>query len=239
MVIKSSPLLFAVVLTIGMVSVVTAGAQSQLGNQAANPTSPDSNPSSAGLALPGTYSSGTSGATTNGSGAGASGSANSGSSSSSSSSNNNNPTYTGTDDEDDPSLYRTKTQDSLGAGAMSRDEGQLTAKPRRREKVTVVDSTKKLPTSGTDPKFQSSLLHSSVTSIDDVSLKPDQAADDQQDADAQQDGVDPRFQTRRLLFKPQTTTDGSKKADKPSAAADSSPSPTATPTPTSPNSPNR
>jgi hypothetical protein len=237
MVIKSSPLLFAFVLTIGMVSVVTAGAQSQLGNQAANPTSPDSNPSSAGLVMPGTYSSGTSGATTNGSGAGASGSANSGSSSSSSSSNNNNPTYTGTDDEDDPSLYRTKTQDSLGVGAMSRDEGQLTAKPRRREKVTVVDSTKKLPTSGTDPKFQGSLLHSSVTSIDDVSLKPDQAPDDQQDG--QQDEVGSRFQTRRLVFKPQTTADDSKNKDKPRAAADSSPSPTATPTPASPNSPNR
>ena len=226
MVIKSSPLLFALVLTIGVFSVVTAGAQSQPGN----PTSPDSNPSSAGLVMPGTFSSGTGAAA-----ASSSGSANSGSSSSSSSTNNN-PTYTGTDDPEDPSLYRTKTQDSLASGTMSRDEGQLTAKPRRRERISVVDSTKKLPTSGTDPKFQSSLLHSSVTSIDDVSVKPDQTADDQQDA--QQDEVDPRFQTKRLVFKPQTTTDDSK--DKPrAAAADSSPSPTATPTPASPNSPNR
>jgi len=246
MVIKSSHLLFAFVFIIGMIAVAMAEAQSQLGSQGgyttqpvvSNPTSPDSNPSRAGLVMPGTASGASGDAANNSS---TSGSANSGSSSSSNSSSNNNPDDTGTDDPDDPSLYRTKTRDSLGVGSMSRDEGQLTAKPRRREKISVVDSTKKLPTSGTDPKFQGNLLHSSVTSIDDVSLKPDQAADDQeaQQEEAQQDGADPRFQTRRLVFKPQTTYDDSKNKDKPRAAADSSPSPTATPTPASPNSPNR
>ena len=245
MVIKSLPLLFAFVLILGMVSKTMAQSQSAFGNQSGNPTqpvipnptSPDSNPSSAGLF--GNPASGTSGAPSNNSST--SGSANPDSSSSSKSNNSNDPSYKGTDDPDDPSLYRTKTQDSLAVGSMSRDEGQLTAKPRRREKISVVDSTTKLPTSGTDPKFQSNLLHSSVTSIDDISLKPDQAADDQeaQQEDTQQDGGDPRFQTRRLVFKPQTTSDDSKHKDKPRATADSSPSPTATPTPASPNSPKR
>jgi hypothetical protein len=231
---------------LGIISLAKAGPQSQLGNQGgyntepvvSSPNSPNSNPSSEGLVMPGNTSSGANGAASSNSAANASESANSGSSSASNNSNNNNSGYTGTDDEDDPTLYRTKTKDGLAVGSMSRDDGQLTAKPHRREKISVVDSTKKLPTSGTDPKFQGSLLHSSVTSIDDISAKPDEASDaDQQDA--QQDEVDPRFTKRRLVFKPQTTAADSRKKESERAKADSSPSPTATPTPVSPSSPNR
>jgi hypothetical protein len=227
--------------TLGIISLATAGPQSQLGNQGGSNTEPvvsapnsqNSNPSSEGLAVPGNNSSGSNGVVPSNPAANASGSSNSGSGSAS----NDNPGYTGTDQEDDPTLYRTKTKDGLAVGAMSRDEGQLTAKPRRREKISVVDSTKKLPTSGTDPKFQGSLLHSSVTSIDDVADKTNEAAADNDQQDAQQDDVDPRFTKPHLVFRPQTTTDDSKKKERARAQADSSP--TATPTPASPSSPNR
>ena len=211
--------------TLGIVLLAKAGPQSQLGDQGgyntqpvvSNPTSPDSTGSNFGQ-LPAPPATGT--------GSGATGANTSGSS------NNSNPSYSGKDDPDDPTLYRTKTQDSLASGAMSRDEGQLTAKPRRREKISIVDSTTKLPSTGTDPKFQGSLLHSSVTSIADIADKPSAAAgDDQQDA--QQDDVDPRFAKRRLVFKPQTTTEQSKKKESQRAKTDSSPSPTATPSPAS------
>ena len=124
-------------------------------------------------------------------------------------------------DTDDETVYRMKTKDSLGTGQMTRDEGQLTAKPRRREKVVKVDSTNKLPTSGTDPKFQGSLLHSSVTSIDDVSQKT--KADDKV-----KDEGDPRFKTRRLVLTP-TTDDEGKKNESSGTKADSSPSPSPSP----------
>src|ERR1700736_5205501 len=91
----------------------------------------------------------------------------------------------------DDTVVRLKTQDSLAAGAMSRDEGQLTRKLNKKEKVLVVDSTKKLQTSGTDSKFQTSLLHSSVTSIADVSAKPSQPADVQGPAQMQEQGQAP------------------------------------------------
>lgn len=227
---------------LGIISLANAGPQSQLGNQGgnttqpvvSNPTSPDSSGLNPGQ-IPAPPGSGTGSAGPGPTSAGA----NSSGSNSGSNNSNNNPGYTGTDDEDDPTLYRTKTQDSLAAGSMSRDEGQLTAKPHRREKVTVVDSTTKLPTTGTDPKFQGSLLHSSVTSIDDISPKTDEAADDQQQQDAQQDDGDSRFTKRSLVFKPQKTTDDSKKKESSRPKADSSPSPTATPSPASPSSPNR
>jgi len=74
-------------------------------------------------------------------------------------------------DPDDPTLYRMKTKDSVSPGAMSRDDGELTRKIRKREKVSKVESTKQLPTSGTDSKFQGSLLQSSVGSIGDVNAK--------------------------------------------------------------------
>lgn len=230
---------------LGIISLANAGPQSQLGDQSgnttqpvvSNPTAPDSSGLNAGQ-VPAPPGSGTGSAGPGSTSAGA----NSSGSSSTSNKSNDNPTYTGTDDEDDPTLYRTKTQDGLAAGSMSRDEGQLTAKPRRREKISVVDSTTKLPTTGTDPKFQGSLLHSSVTSIDDISAKTDEAGQaEQQDAQQaeQPDDGDSRFMKRRLVFKPQTTTADSEKKESSRPKADSSPSPTATPSPASPSSPNR
>jgi hypothetical protein len=132
-------------------------------------------------------------------------------------------------DTEDDTLQRTRTKDSLAAGTMSRDEGQLTRKPRRRERISVVDSTKKLPTSGTDPKFQGSLLHSSVTSIDYVGEKAN--------AESAGDEVDPRFKIKQPVFVPEKS-DESKKKETPRAEADSSPSPTPSPT-ISPSAQNR
>ena len=126
------------------------------------------------------------------------------------------------EDTDDDTVYRLKTRDSLGAGGMSRDEGQLTAKQLRREKIVKVESTKQLPTSGTDPKFQSNLLQSSVTSITDISQK----------ANVENkviDEGDPRFRTKGLVFTPSTEEDAKKK-ESPRTKADASPSPSPSPT---------
>jgi hypothetical protein len=128
----------------------------------------------------------------------------------------------------DDTVVRLKTNDSLAAGAMSRDEGQLTSKQRRKEKMLEVESIKQLPTSGTDPKFQGSLLHSSVTSIDDVGAKT-------QDGEGQeQSGTRP---LRHKVFITEST-DKSKKSETTHVGADSSPSPTPSPS-VSPGVPNR
>jgi hypothetical protein len=124
------------------------------------------------------------------------------------------------DAEGDNTVYRMKSQDSLAAGAMSRDEGQLTRKPRRTEKILEVESTKQLPSSGTDPKFQGSLLHSSVTSIDDVGVKAGQDGEGQE-----QSGPRP---LRHKIFITENS-DESKKKESSHAKADSSPSPTPSP----------
>jgi hypothetical protein len=127
-------------------------------------------------------------------------------------------------DTDDDSVTRLKTKDSLAAGAMSRDEGQLTAKQRRREKVLKVESTNKLPTSGTDPKFQGSLLHSSVTSIQDVGEKANAETE-------VLDESDPRFKAKRLVFSANTEAESkTKKKESPRTKADTSPSPSPSPT---------
>ena len=97
-----------------------------------------------------------------------------------------------------------------------RDEGPLHFKTRPKEKVQEVDSLKKLPSSGTDPKFQGSLLHSGLSSIESLGEKANEA-------DAA-DEVDPRFKTKRLTFTP-AQSDQPKKAK-----ADSTPSPTPSPT---------
>ena len=94
-----------------------------------------------------------------------------------------------------------------------RDEGRLHFKTRPKEKVQEVDSLKKLPSSGTDPKFQSNLLNSGVTSIENVTAKGDETRD------AEDEG-DPRFKTKRLVF----TAD--KHAESKQAQSDSTPSPT-------------
>jgi len=122
----------------------------------------------------------------------------------------------GKTDESDDTLYRGKTSES--DNPMMRDDGPLHFKKLPKEKIQEVDSLKKLPTSGTDPKFQGSLLHSAVADIGNVSSKSnetDDAADEEQD---------PRFTKKRLVFK-------AEKRDEPKQAqADSTPS--ATPSPT-------
>ncbi|HET9856617.1 MAG TPA: hypothetical protein VFP99_02180, partial [Chthoniobacterales bacterium] len=121
----------------------------------------------------------------------------------------------GKTDESDDTLYRGKTSES--ENPMMRDEGRLHFKTRPKEKIQEVDSLKKLPSSGTDPKFQGSLLHSAVTDIENVSGKSnetDDAADEE----------DPRFKKKRLVFKAE------KRDESKQAQADSTPS--ATPSPT-------
>jgi hypothetical protein len=101
---------------------------------------------------------------------------------------------------------------------MMRDEGPLHFKSRAKEKVHEVDSLKKLPSSGSDPKFQSNLLFSGVSSIEKLGAKGNETRD------AEDEG-DPRFKTKRLVFTPDKT-------DQPKQAQSaSSPSPTPSPTP--------
>jgi hypothetical protein len=123
------------------------------------------------------------------------------------------PSESNTDESDD-TLYRGKTSES--ENPMMRDEGPLHFKTRPKEKIQEVDSLKKLPSSGTDPKFQGSLLHSSLSSIESLGEKANEA-------DAA-DEVDPRFKTKRLTFTPVQSDDPKK------AKADSTPSPTPSPT---------
>ena len=118
-------------------------------------------------------------------------------------------------DESDDTLYRGKTTES--GNPMLRDEGPLHFKTRPKEKIQEVDSLKNLPSSGTDPKFQGSLLNSDVSAIEKISEK---ANEDREETDQ----GDPRFKTKRLTFTPDKN-DESKKAQ-----SDSSPSPTPSPT---------
>ena len=123
------------------------------------------------------------------------------------------PSESNTDESDD-TLYRGKTSET--ENPMMRDEGPLHFKTRPKEKIQEVDSLKKLSSSGTDPKFQGSLLHSGLSSIESLGEKANEA-------DAA-DEVDPRFKTKRLTFTP-VQSDEPKKAE-----ADSTPSPTPSPT---------
>jgi len=158
----------------------------------AGPAPASGGPSPGGLALPGTNSSGTG----------------SPSASSAATPNENNT------DESDDTLYRGKTSES--ENPMMRDEGPLHFKTRPKEKIQEVDSLKKLPSSGTDAKFQGSLLHSSLSSIESLGEKANEAE--------AADEVDPRFKTKRLVF----TAD--KKDESKQAQSDSTPTPTPTPT---------
>ncbi|HXP35374.1 MAG TPA: hypothetical protein VN827_07495 [Chthoniobacterales bacterium] len=119
-------------------------------------------------------------------------------------------------DESDDTLYRGKTTES--ENPMIRDEGTLHFKTRPKEKIKEVDSLKHLQSSGSDPKFQSNLLDSGVSSIEKVGARTDEASDEK-------DEGDPRFKTKRLTFTPDKN-DESKQAQ-----SDSSPSPTPSPTP--------
>ena len=123
------------------------------------------------------------------------------------------PSESNTDESDD-TLYRGKTSET--ENPMMRDEGPLHFKTRPKEKIQEVDSLKKLPSSGTDPKFQGSLLHSGLSSIESLGEKANEADTT--------DEVDPRFTTKRLTFKP-VERDEPKKAE-----ANSTPSPTPSPT---------
>ena len=124
------------------------------------------------------------------------------------------PSESNTDESDD-TLYRGKTSET--ENPMMRDEGPLHFKTRPKEKIQEVDSLKKLPSSATDPKFQSNLLFSGVSSIEKVAAKADETDD------ATDEG-DPRFKTKRLVFK-------AEKNDQPKQAqSGSSPSPTPSPT---------
>jgi hypothetical protein len=120
--------------------------------------------------------------------------------------------------ENDDALYRGKTSES--ENPMLRDEGALHFKTRPKEKIQEVDSLKKLQSSGSDPKFQGSLLNLDVSSIEKVSGK----ANDTDNTDDAADEGDPRFKTKRLTFTPD------KKDESKQAQSDSSPSPTPSPT---------
>jgi len=124
------------------------------------------------------------------------------------------PNENNTDASDD-TLYRGKTSES--ENPMLRDEGALHFKTHPKEKIQEVNSLKNLQSKSSDPKFQGSLLHSSVTSIDDIAAK---ATENLHEAN----NVDPRFKPRQLTLTPQ-------KNDEPiKAKSDSSPSPTPSPT---------
>jgi hypothetical protein len=128
------------------------------------------------------------------------------------------------EDVQDDTLYRLKTKDALAAGAMGRDEGELTRKPRRRERVSEVESTKQLKSSGTDPKFQGSLLHSGVTSIEDLGVKGSDEAQNKEDQEPVTED-DARFKARHLVF-PQEKANASKdKKTQSHTKAETSPSP--------------
>jgi len=118
-------------------------------------------------------------------------------------------------DENDDTLYRGKTTET--GNPMARDEGPLHFKTRPKEKIQEVDSLKDLPSSGSDPKFQGSLLNSAVTEIEEV----DEKANETRDAE---DEGDPRFKTKRLVF----TADKNDQSKQ--AQSDSTPSPTPSPT---------
>jgi hypothetical protein len=127
-------------------------------------------------------------------------------------------------DVQDDTLTRMSTKETLAAGSMGRDEGQLTRKTRRRERVSEVESVKQLETSGTDPKFQGSLLHSSVTSIEDLGVK---GSDDAQNK-ADQEPVtedEARFKARRLVFSQETADASKEKKTKSHTKAETSPTP--------------
>src|SRR6266496_1345846 len=90
-------------------------------------------------------------------------------------------------DESDDTLYRGKTTES--GNPMLRDEGPLHFKTRPKEKIQEVDSLKNLQSSGTDPKFQGTLLNADIDAIEKVSAKA-------KETQAAADEEDPRFKTR-------------------------------------------
>jgi len=127
-------------------------------------------------------------------------------------------------DVQDDTLTRMSTKETLAAGSMGRDEGQLTRKTRRRESVSEVESTKQLKTSGTDPKFQGSLLHSSVTSIEDLGVKGSDDAQNKADQEPVSED-EARFKARRLVFSQETADASKQKKTQSHTKAETSPTP--------------
>src|SRR5438105_11743238 len=116
----------------------------------------------------------------------------------------------------DDALYHGRTNEN--GNPMLRDEGPLHFKTHPKEKIQEVDSLKNLQSKSSDTKSQGSLLHSSVTSIDDIGAKATQDRDEA-------NNVDSRFKAKQFTFAPQ-------KNDEPvKAKSDSGPSPTPSPTP--------
>jgi hypothetical protein len=118
-------------------------------------------------------------------------------------------------DESDDTLYRGKTTES--EVQMLLDDGPLHFKTRPKEKIQEVDSLKKLQSSGTDPKFQGTLLNADINAIKKVSTKA-------QETRGAADEEEARFKTKRLTFTADTNGEPKK------AQSDSSPSPTPSPT---------
>jgi hypothetical protein len=126
--------------------------------------------------------------------------------------------------EHDDTLYRGKTSET--ENPMNRDEGPLHFKSRPKEKLQEVDSLKNLRTSGSDPTFQGSLLHNSVTSIEDVGPKPGEAA-------KLQEPSAPRYRRHQVFPVPNDAA----KSEPNQAKAESSPSPSPSPSPSAAASP--
>src|SRR5438552_19048039 len=82
----------------------------------------------------------------------------------------------------DDALYHGRTNEN--GNPMLRDEGPLHFKTHPKEKIQEVDSLKNLQSKSSDTKFQGSLLHSSVTSIDDIGAKATQDRDEANDVDS-------------------------------------------------------
>jgi len=135
-----------------------------------------------------------------------------------------NDTSGSSEDVQDDTLTRMSTKETLAAGSMGRDEGQLTRKTRRRESISEVESTKQLKTSGTDPKFQGSLLHSSVTSIEDLGVKGSDEAQNKEDQEALTED-EARFKARRLVFSQETADASKQKKTQSHTKAETSPTP--------------
>src|SRR2546430_10872885 len=97
-------------------------------------------------------------------------------------------------DENDDALYRGRTSED--EVTMLRDEGRLHFKTHPKEKIQQVDSLKNLQSSGSDPKFQGSLLNSDINALAKISEKINQNREGA-------DEGDPRFKTKRLTFAPE------------------------------------
>jgi hypothetical protein len=128
--------------------------------------------------------------------------------------------------EHDDTLYRGKTSET--ENPMIRDEGPLHFKSRAKEKIQEVDSLKDLRSNGSDSTFQGSLLHNSVTSIEDVGAKPGEAA-------KLQEPSAPRYRRHQVFPVPNDAA----KSEPNQAKAESSPSPSPSPSATASPSPSR